>query len=151
MDGNSYRSVQFDFVGKPGHTDAIWGWCAPDSVRKGRHSIFISQTYLDWLLPISSKCLDAATAIVEVLKMPGDSERKGSMNTTYYAYLKDSTLPTLNNCVDMAVFPSDDPEAAQLIAQARFAEELKDPNTFIDMDVYGVPLAIVLDEGDDGE
>ena len=73
------------------------------------------------------------------------------MSNEYLAYLKDRTVDGWNGggVVDMATFHSDDPEAAELIAQARFAEELKDTNKFLFIDV--VPpgtCQVFIDEGE---
>jgi hypothetical protein len=71
------------------------------------------------------------------------------MSTMYYAYLKERRLSALNNGVDAAIFHSDDPEAAQRIAQARFAGELKDANLFVEIDTYEPSEPVIVREDED--
>lgn len=73
------------------------------------------------------------------------------MSNAYTAYLLDSAMDPLNNTVGVVEFRADDLAAAQHIAEARFAEELKDPNKFLDIQDYGVPSGPVIVNLDDEE
>ena len=74
------------------------------------------------------------------------------MTRNYAAYLKDSTLdPKKGQCIDAAFYPADNEEEAILIAQARWQEELTQPNRMVSVDdvTPSGPLMTYIDEDED--